>query len=288
VDDDELGLSTTAIRALIAAYISYQPKTHLTMPVPKISFRAGKSQYLCGTQRPDTQHVTHKVLVKDRQGKQHEVQALIDCGATSVFISQRLCSQLRLETRPAYTATYGLDGKLLASARDSLKTSISVQYFPHLAPVKEPEVLVVPIEAYDLVLGLPWFRARNPGIDWAKGRLQSIRTQGSDDANRMRRSAEECSGEINIQMLSATAMVNLLARQEAETVLTLKIRMEEQESVMGTAEGKQSYHQGKGPEARAPYEPGVREQRTSETPRVVARILRVVMEIPSEGILGPG
>jgi Aspartyl protease len=282
VDDDELGLSTTAVRALIAAYRTYKPKTHLTVPVPKISLRTGyrpvtgkthephammSSQYLCGTQRPDTQHVTHEVLVADRQGQQQTVRALIDCGATSTFISQRLCSSLKLETKPAHVDTYGLDGKLLASARDSLKTSISVQYFPHLAPVEESEVLVVPIEAYDLVLGLPWFKARDPGIDWAKARLHSIRTQGPDDENRIQRSAEECSGGVKIEMLSATAMVNLLARKEVETVLTLKVRTEGRESLMGTAtKGKQSYHQGKGPEVRAPYRPGVREQRIRARP----------------------
>jgi len=53
----------------------------------------------------------------------------------------------------------------------------------HLAPVHEPEVLVVPITAYDVVLGLPWFKTRNLEIDWATGRLTPLSTaSGQGDA----------------------------------------------------------------------------------------------------------
>jgi len=46
----------------------------------------------------------------------------------------------------------------------------------HLAPVHEPEVLVVPTRAYNLVLGSEWFKTRKPEIDWATGRLTSLST----------------------------------------------------------------------------------------------------------------
>jgi len=35
----------------------------------------------------------------------------------------------------------------------------------HLAPVYEPELLIVPMKAYDVVLVLPWFKTRKPEID---------------------------------------------------------------------------------------------------------------------------
>jgi hypothetical protein len=44
-----------------------------------------------------------------------------------------------------------------------------VQYFEHLKQVDESEVFVVPMKAYNLVLGLPWFKARNLEIGWMKG-----------------------------------------------------------------------------------------------------------------------
>jgi hypothetical protein len=37
----------------------------------------------------------------------------------------------------------------------------------YLAPVDEQEELVIPIRAYRLMLGLPWFKTRKPENDWA-------------------------------------------------------------------------------------------------------------------------
>jgi hypothetical protein len=50
-------------------------------------------------------------------------------------------------------------------------------------PVDEPDVLVVPMMAYDLVLGLPWFQSRNPEIDWSKGQLLGLRTPVGNPGN---------------------------------------------------------------------------------------------------------
>jgi len=63
--------------------------------------------------------------------------------------------------------------------------AMTVQYMDHLAPVHELEVLVVPMRAYDLVLGLAWFKTRKPEIDWATSRLTSLRTpSGQGEARR--------------------------------------------------------------------------------------------------------
>jgi hypothetical protein len=58
---------------------------------------------------------------------------------------------------------------VIVHARESRKTAMTVQFMDHLAPVLEPEVLVVPMRAYDLELGLPGFKTRKPEIDWATG-----------------------------------------------------------------------------------------------------------------------
>jgi hypothetical protein len=133
------------------------------------------SQYLCGTERPDSTHIIHELRVRDIHGNMHRVRALIDCGATSLFMTPRLLRQLRLPHEPAFTSTQGLNGQLMMSAKESRKTNISVQYFEHLAPVDQPEVLIVPMKAYDLVLGLPWFKSRNPEINWVRGQLTALR-----------------------------------------------------------------------------------------------------------------
>ena len=73
------------------------------------------------------------------------------------LMSPRLLWRLGLRHQAAHTTTLGLNRHVIEHANDSGTTTISVQYLKHLAPVDESEVLVVPIKAYDLVLGLPWF-----------------------------------------------------------------------------------------------------------------------------------
>jgi hypothetical protein len=57
-----------------------------------------------------------------------------------------------------------------------------MQYLPHLAPIDE-SALVVKMNAYDLVLGLPWFERHNPEIDWARKRLISLRMRKAQKAS---------------------------------------------------------------------------------------------------------
>jgi hypothetical protein len=103
--------------------------------------------------RPDTSHVIHEISIQDVQGNWTRVKALIDCGATSIFASPRLIEILGLGTQQAHTTTYGLDGNIRSHVKDSRKTRLSVSYFEHEQPVDESDVLIVPMTAYDLVLG---------------------------------------------------------------------------------------------------------------------------------------
>jgi hypothetical protein len=125
------------------------------------------SQYLCGSSRPDTSHVIHEISIQDVQGNWTRVKALIDCGATSIFASPRLIEILGLGTQQAHTTTYGLDGNIRSHVKDSRKTRLSVSYFEHEQPVDESDVLIVPMTAYDLVLGLPWFKTTKE-LPWFK------------------------------------------------------------------------------------------------------------------------
>jgi len=160
--------------------ISLRPRVVLESPKALMS-----SQYLCGTPRPNSSHIVHEVQIRDQHGELQRIRALIDCGATTIFMSPQLLNRLGLPHEAAHISTHGLDGQVIAHARKSRKTAITVQYMDHLAPVHEPEVLVVPMGAYDLVLGFPWFKTRKPEIDWATGRLTSLRTpSGEGEARR--------------------------------------------------------------------------------------------------------
>jgi hypothetical protein len=208
--------------------IALKSRVRLEAPRHLLPGHRLSSQYLCGSSQPDTCHVVHEVSVQDTQGNWIRVKALIDCGATSIFASPWLVARLGLETEHAHITTYGLDGGVLAHARDSRKTRLAVKYFAQ-APVDEPEarnsvdepeVLIVPMTAYDLVLGLPWFKTRNPEIDWEEGKLLSLRrqpTKPNDPGNLEARAGPD------VQMLSATAFGDLCASDEVSGAFSLTL-----------------------------------------------------------------
>jgi len=140
----------------------------------------------------------------------------------------------------------GLDGRVMVEAKDSRKATISVRYLDQLAPVDEPEVLIVPMRAYDLVLGMPWFTAQNPEIDWSTSRLTALRTahrklqardprdEGVQDprdgekseipmVDTTRTSLGLGHAPPNIELLGATAFLDLVASDEVDQAFALGI-----------------------------------------------------------------
>jgi len=203
------------------------------------------SQYPCGTERPDWAHIVREVLVRNIHRNMQLVKALIDRGAASIFITAILLMILELPHETAFTSTQGVNGQVMMSAKESRKASLLVQYVEHLKPVDESEVLVVSIKAYDLVLGLPWFKARNTEIDWTKGRLTALRTPNRPkrakipEAEHASPPPERCEGNTNIdpapdvQLLGATAFDHLLASQEV--VEAFPIRHGECQGLLGAS-----------------------------------------------------
>jgi len=223
------------MQTLMATMDTIQP--HWIALESRVLFESPKallsSQYLCGTSRPDTSHIIHKVFIRDGHGEMQCVRALIDCGATSIFMAPRLRKRLGLADEPAYITTLGLNDQVMAQASESRKTAFTVQYIEHLAPIEESEVLVMPMRAYDLVLGLPWFQSRNPDVNWQRGRLLALRTPGGAEVVAVDRvDHRECPGNVpgstareearskggggipDIQILGATAFDDPLASEQ--------------------------------------------------------------------------
>jgi hypothetical protein len=138
--------------------------------------------------------------------------------------------------------TLGLTGQVMAHASDCGKMAFMVQYMDHLSPVRESEVLVVPMPAYDLVLGVPWFQSRNPEVDWQSGRLLALRTPGGAEVVAVDRiHHHECTGNVpgstareeacsegggsipDIQILGETAFNDLLASEQVVGTFFLRV-----------------------------------------------------------------
>jgi len=117
--------------------------------------------------------------MRAQHGELQQIRALIHCGATRIFISPHQLNTLRLPHEAMHSTAHSLDSQVIAHAWDSRKSVMTVHYKEHSAPVTQPEVLVVPMTAYYLVLELPWFQTRKPEIHWATSQLTSLRTLGA-------------------------------------------------------------------------------------------------------------
>jgi hypothetical protein len=82
-----------------------------------------------------------------------------------------------------------------------------LSYFEHEQSVDESNVLIVPMTAYDLVLGLPWFKAKNPEIDWEAAKLLSLQRCQSQPNSHSKDASSETGPDI--QKLSAMAFEDL-------------------------------------------------------------------------------
>jgi hypothetical protein len=129
---------------------------------------------------------------------------------------------LGLQTQQAHTTIYGLDGNVMSHATDSRKTRLSVSYYEHEQPVDESEVLIVSMTVYDLVLGLPWFKARNPEIDWETGKLLSLQRRQPQPNNHGKEVLPTETGP-DIQTLSATAFEDLCSSDEVSHTFSLTL-----------------------------------------------------------------
>jgi hypothetical protein len=234
----ELGMEKLGAQALMATLDEVQPhqislKSRVVLESPRARLL---SQYLCGTETPDSSHIIHEVQIRDRNGKMQRVRALIDCGATSIFMAPRLLKRLGISHEAAHITTLSLDGGVMQHATNSRKTRITMEYLDYLAPVNDSDVLVVPMRAYDLVLGLPWFHKRNPDIDWTHRRVTALRSPSASGVEEMTPMTTAVASNVSdaendkllgrgpsIQTLGATAFDNLLASDKVIAAFALRI-----------------------------------------------------------------
>lgn len=87
-----------------------------------------------------------------------------------------LLNRLRLPNKPVHITSHDFKSQVIVHVRESYKTAILNHYIDHLSPVHKPDVLVIPMRTYGLVLGLPWFITHKPEINWATGQSTSLRT----------------------------------------------------------------------------------------------------------------
>ena len=100
-----------------------------------------------------------------------KTRAMLDSGATGLFINRQYAAQRKLPTFPLndQLPLYNIDG--------TPNKAGTITHFCRARLVtgdhdQEWDFLVTDLGPEDLILGLPWLRAVNPKVDWEDGTVE--------------------------------------------------------------------------------------------------------------------
>ncbi|QRV88426.1 Retrotransposable element Tf2 protein [Ceratobasidium sp. AG-Ba] len=118
------------------------------------------------------------------QGKPFSGWAMLDSGASSIFISERIVQDFQLFKKkldkPCRLKV--IDGREIDSGRVEHYVTINLKIFDH---EEEVDAYVVNVGNQDLVLGMAWLKRHNPVIDWDKKSLVFSSRYCSENCLRM-------------------------------------------------------------------------------------------------------
>lgn len=105
-------------------------------------------------------------------------RVLIDCGASCNYISERLVSRYQLRTKtfhPPLTIELA-DGSQSKTSEELLKQRVVIPGFNGRV-----DLVITTLNQYDVILGIPWFKAYQPLIDWQQGRIVKVADNHDED-----------------------------------------------------------------------------------------------------------
>ena len=97
-------------------------------------------------------------------------ESMVDCGASTVFISERAVRDLNLQTEKFFRPIplSNIDGTLNKAGELTDFVELELRIGDHA----HPQIFAVTdIGDDDVIIGIDWLREHNPDIDWAKGSL---------------------------------------------------------------------------------------------------------------------
>ena len=107
-------------------------------------------------------------------GKRVQILALLDCGATGLFINSALVREKGLTTRTLQRPipVYNVDGSPNEAGSITEVVDLVLRYKDH----SERAVFAVTnLGKQDMILGLTWLREHNPEVDWKTGEISMSR-----------------------------------------------------------------------------------------------------------------
>ena len=100
-----------------------------------------------------------------------KVAAMVDSGATSLFLDQKYADHHKMWQIPLEhpIILYNIDGSLNKAGSITHKVKLQLQIGPDY---EEHEFLLTSLGLENIILGLPWLCSRNPAIDWQAGTMR--------------------------------------------------------------------------------------------------------------------
>lgn len=137
-----------------------------------------------------------KLQITDSNENSYDIQALLDSGATSTYISHTFVEDHNIPTRKlpmplyAYNADDSLNGKSIT--REAQITCIINGH------VATDWFYVTNIGVKDMIIGMTWLRSHNPEINWRSGEIKFTRcpttcTNGQNSQQRFSRAVDVAS-----------------------------------------------------------------------------------------------
>jgi hypothetical protein len=140
------------------------PKSQVDLESPRARML---SQYLGRADIMSSANRVRKYQIRVKNSHMIRVRALIDCGATSIFMACSLVKRFGISHEAAQITTLGINRKVIQHEKVRRRMWITVLSWRSLTLVDECVVLVVLMHAYDLVFGEHWFQRCNPNIHMA-------------------------------------------------------------------------------------------------------------------------
>ena len=119
---------------------------------------------------PSSSHFKIQITLKG-QNCSASVVAMVDYGATALFISKRFIKDNKIRTHPLLRETplYNIDGSKNHAGSIAHSTHLRLQVGDM---TRWHQFLITELGPEDVVLGLPWLRTVNPKINWANGKMK--------------------------------------------------------------------------------------------------------------------
>jgi predicted aspartyl protease len=111
-----------------------------------------------------------EVSIRGRDGRKHQMTAMVDCGATENFVDKKYAEkiQIPMDEKKVPRRVLAVDRSEVASGPVTHDTMVELIVNDDREKIK---LHCITIGNSPIIVGLPWLRKHNPTIDWKKGKV---------------------------------------------------------------------------------------------------------------------